>query len=134
MDVRLQGVLISGILVFAGILLYYLIKGKLNLKYCLIWILAVVVMLFAAIFPGIVKWMATAIGIKTPSNFIFVLYGLFMLLIVFTLTAIVSHMNKRIFRLVQNQALLEARIRSMERRLGEKVQNENRDCNVSRDK
>ena len=118
MDIKLQVVLIIGILIFAELLIHYLIKKKLNLKYCLIWLLAIAAMLVAALCPGIVKWMANMVGIKTTSNFIFVIYGLFMLLIVFSLTGIVSHMNNRIFRLVQNQAILEERIRRLESKAG----------------
>ena len=114
MDTKLQLVSIIGTLLFAGILLYYLVTKKLHLKYCLIWILAIIAMLISAIFPDMIKWLASQVGIKTPSNLIFVVYGLFMLLIVLTLTAIVSHMNIRIFRLVQYQAILEERIRKIE--------------------
>ena len=42
MDTKLQLVLIIGTLLFAGILLYYLVTKKLHLKYCLIWILAII--------------------------------------------------------------------------------------------
>lgn len=112
---KLQIFLITGILCFAGLLLYFLIKKRLHLKYCLTWIAAVIVMLFSALFPKAVKAMAELMGIQTPSNFIFVIYGLFNLVIIFTLTAIVSHMNMRIFRLVQHQALIEERLRSIER-------------------
>ena len=114
MNIRLQIILILGILAFAGLLMHCLIKKKLHLKYCLVWIAAIIVMLISAVFPNLIKWITKLAGIKTPSNFIFVLYGLFILLIVFALTAIVSHMNMRIFRLVQYQAILEERLRKVE--------------------
>lgn len=113
-SIRLQIALLGGVLGFVWLLVHYLIQKKLHLKYCLVWILAVLAMLISIVFPKFIKWLAELMGIQTSSNFIFVVFGLFMLLIVFTLTAIVSHMNMRIFRLVQNQALLEKRLREVE--------------------
>ena len=114
MNIRLQIVLIIGILAFTSLLFHFLLKKKLHLKYCLVWILAIAAMLVSVIFPNLVKWIAGLIGIQTPSNFIFAVYGLFTLVIMFALTVIVSHMNTRIFRLVQYQALIEERLRKME--------------------
>lgn len=114
MNIRLQIILIAGTLAFGGLLIYFLIKKKLHLKYCLVWIFATIIMLISVASPGLIKWITKFIGIKTPSNFIFVVYGFFLLLIIFALTAIVSHMNARIFRLVQYQAILEERLRVLE--------------------
>ncbi len=114
MNIRLQVSLILGTLLFAVILIRYLIKRKLHLKYSLIWIFAVVVLFVAALFPELIRMFASFMGISTPSNFIFIMFGLFSLLIIFTLTGIVSHMNARIFRLVQYQAILEERLRKLE--------------------
>ena len=114
MNMRLQICLIVGVLCFALILLYFLSRKKLHIKYSLVWILAVVMMLIAALFPKIISCLAHLVGISTPVNFIFVIYGLFGLLIIFVLTGIVSHMSLRIFRLVQTQALLEKRLRELE--------------------
>lgn len=114
MNTKLQIILIAGTLAFGGLLIYFLIQKKLHLKYCLIWILATLIMLISAVYPGLIKWITTLFGIKTPSNFIFVIYDFFMLLITFALTAIISHMNARIFRLVQYQAILEERLRNLE--------------------
>lgn len=114
MNIRLQIILIAGTLAFGGLLIYFLIKKKLHLKYCLVWILATIIMLISAASPRLIQWITSLIGIKTPSNFIFVVYGFFILLIIFALTAIVSHMNARIFRLVQYQAILEERLRNLE--------------------
>lgn len=115
MNARLQLILIVSTLAFSGLIIRCLIRKKLHLKYCLVWIFAILMMLISAVFPDLVRWITYLMGIKTPSNFIFVMYGLFMLLIVFSLTAIVSHMNQRIFCLVQHQAILEERLRSLEK-------------------
>ena len=124
MNMRLQICLIIGVLCFALILLYFLSRKKLHIKYSLVWILAVAMMLIAALFPKMISYLAYLMGISTPANFIFVIYGLFGLLIIFALTGIVSHMSLRIFRLVQTQALLEKRLRELENQVAQVTKNE----------
>lgn len=130
MNIRLQMCLIIGVLFFALILLYFLSKKKLHIKYSLVWIFAVVMMLIAALFPNLISFFSHLIGISTPSNFIFMICGLFALLIIFVLTGIVSHMSLRIFRLVQTQALLEKRLRELESQI-KLVQDKEEDQNES---
>ncbi len=74
-------------------------------------------MFILSVFPDIVTVMGTLIGIATPVNTVFLFAGMFMILIIFTLTIIVSHMNNRIYRMVQEQALLEKRVRELEHKL-----------------
>jgi hypothetical protein len=114
MDITLRIFLIIGILIFLVIILQLLKKKKLNLKYTLVWLLSAFVMLVAAIFPGIVNAVARLIGIISPVNFVFVLEGMFVLLILLSLTAIVSHINNRIYKLIQSLAILEKRVRELE--------------------
>lgn len=114
MSLKLQICLLIGIIIFSAILIHFLVKKRLNLKYTLIWLLAAFCFLLATLFPGIITKISHLMGIIVPSNFIFVVYGFFVLLIVLSLTGIVSHMNTRIFKLVQNQAIMEKRIRELE--------------------
>ena len=131
MDIRLQCILILCTLLFAVLVIRHLIKKKLHLKYCLMWIFAIVLALFASVFPQAIDWCAGLIGIKTPSNFVFFMFGLVMLVLVFALTEIVSHMNARIFKLVQNQAILEERIRKLEQEQKKEESNEDRNSDIS---
>ena len=115
MNIILQIFLIVCVLIFLSIIVYYLAKNKLNLKYSLTWLFAGVGMLVISIFPDIVTAISSWIGVISPVNTVFLFTGMFMLLIIFTLTMIVSHMNKRIYRLTQTQALLEKRVRELEK-------------------
>ena len=114
MNTVLQVFLIACLLVFLVIILAFLTKKHLNLKYTLIWLLADLFMLVVAIFPGIVDWLGSVFGIASPVNTVFLFAGMFSLLIILTLTMIVSHMNNRIYRIVQAQAILEKRVRDLE--------------------
>ena len=110
----LQIFLIICLLLFLVIIFRSLSKKQLNLKYTLAWLLADIGMLIVTIFPGIVDFVGELVGIAAPVNTIFLFAGMFMVLIVMTLTFIVSHMNDRIYRLAQTIALLERRIRELE--------------------
>lgn len=89
-------------------------EEKLNLRYALTWLLMAIVMLLVSIFPGIVNILSSALGVASVVNTVFVLEGLFVLLILLSLTSIVSLQTNRIRKLAQTQALLEARVRELE--------------------
>ena len=114
MDLKLQIFFIAFALVFLFVVLRYLVIKKLNLKYALVWLLTVTVLLVLAVFPKLVIWAGGIVGIVTPVNAVFLFAILFAFIIIFTLTAIVSHLNKRIYRLTQMQAILERRVRELE--------------------
>ncbi len=127
LDTRLRVFLVIGILLFTFFLVNALLKDLLSLRYSLLWLFAVLVMLFSVMFPEVIYSIGRLIGIKTPSNFIFALFMLFSLLIILSLSVIVTHLNNRIFRLTQNQALLEKKIRDLEKTFTSTNNNINRD-------
>lgn len=114
MSLTLRIFFISCIVLFFIVTLHYLLKKKLNLKYTLIWLLSILVLLIFAIFPNLVEKIGNFVGIISVTNAVFVFLIIFLVAIVFTLTAIVSHLNMRVSRLTQNQALMEKRIRELE--------------------
>lgn len=114
MNTRLEIALLIGVFTFLIVIVSLLKRKKLNLKYTLVWLFCVACMFFATLFPTAVGNLAQFIGIETPINFVLVLEGLFVLLIILSLTVIVSHQNERIYRLVQTQAILEKKVRDLE--------------------
>lgn len=118
MNTALQIFFIAAVVFFLVITIHYLTKNKLNLKYSLTWLGAAIIMLILALFPELVEKIGSLVGIATVTSTVFVFAGMFMLVIIFTLTMIVSHMNKRIYRLTQMQALLEKRVRELEKENG----------------
>ena len=114
MNIALQVFLIVSILLFMSLLLYYLSKKELNLKYTLTWLLSTLVLLVIAIFPQIVDVVGRFVGVANPVNTIFLFSGMFSFLILLTLTFIVSRLNNRVYRLTQTIALLEKRLRDSE--------------------
>ena len=114
MNIVLQIFLIVCLLFFLALVLGFVAKKKLNLKYSLTWLFAGVVMLLVTIFPQTAQALGELVGIATPVNAIFLFSGMFMMLILMTLTFIVSHVNNRIYRIAQSIALLEKKVRDFE--------------------
>lgn len=117
MNIVLQIFLIVAVLIFTIIIIRYLTKKRLNLKYSLSWLAACVVMLVLSVFPSLVEMLGDLVGVATVTSTVFMFAGMFMLVIILTLTIIVSHLNNRVYRLTQMQALLEKRVRELEQKI-----------------
>jgi len=113
-NIVLQIVFIIGIFCFLGIIVLFLKRNALSLKYSLLWLLSTFLMLIISIFPNISVYIAMLLGFELPSNAIFSLLLGFTILILLSLTSIVSRQNEKIKTLVQVNALLEKRIRVLE--------------------
>lgn len=114
MTVVLRIILLVLVLALLGLILTFLKRDKLSLKYALIWIFVALMLLVFALFPQLIEFLSNLCGIKTSSNFIFVLEAVFVLMLLISLSLIVSDQAKRILRLTQTVALLEKRIRELE--------------------
>ena len=100
-------------LVFGGFLLYVIrlvSKGKLLLKYSLLWIFLCGAVLICDLFPGIVYFVSDAVGFVTPSNFTFLVAIVLLLLICLSLSVAVSRHVMAVKNLTQRVALLEKQL------------------------
>lgn len=107
-------ILLVGVLIFILLILFLMRKGRMSLKYSLIWLLAGIVLLLAAIFPQMIRFFTRLIGVYSEVNAVFFVGVCFLLLIILSLTSIASGQTDRIRTLVQQQAMLEKRIRDLE--------------------
>lgn len=114
-SIKLHVALFAAVIVYFILLSVLLKKNKFLLKYSLLWIFAGIMMLVLAVFPRLLSLFAGAVGILSPVNALFTIVLFCMIFILVSLTAIVSALNEKVKRLVQNQALLEARIEEAER-------------------
>lgn len=96
-------------------ILYLLKKKKIYLKYALLWLLTGVFMIVLTIFPQLLQGLFSLCGFEVYSNGLFAVLCFFILLILLALTSIVSKLNDKSRRLIQVIALLEKRIRELER-------------------
>ena len=113
----LQIFLIILVAIYALVILSLLKKQKMDIKYSLIWLLSAVVLIIFVIFPQIVAAAASAIGIDAPVNLIYIVAGLFMIMIIMSLTVIVSGLKNKIKILSQKQGLIEKRLRELENKV-----------------
>lgn len=98
------------------LMVFLLLKRKsLNLKYTLLWLFSGVVMLVLAAFPRLLDWFAALVGVYDPTNALFAFMFFCVIVILMSLTAIVSKLNEKSTRVIQNMALMERRIRELEK-------------------
>lgn len=116
MNSTLRIFLIIIILIYLIVIIDLLKRKKLNLKYSLIWLFSSLFLLLLVIFPDIVYNFSNFIGIATPVNVVFVVEAIFVLMILLSLTTIVSYLNEQNRKLTQHIALLEKRVRDLERK------------------
>ncbi len=106
----LRIVLVVGLLVYFIVILYFLKKAALELKYTLLWLAAGVVMSLFVIFPTLLPWLIRTLGFESNMNGLFFIAISFLMLICMTLTSIVSRQMRKINRLVQKIAILENKL------------------------
>lgn len=116
-------ILLIGVLLYLMLIIYLMKKGRMSLKYSLVWFLAGLVLLVCALFPQIVRFFTDLLGIYSEVNGVFFIGVCFILLIILSLTSIASGLSDRIRTLVQTQAMLEKRVRELEDRLNESEKN-----------
>jgi hypothetical protein len=112
MNLQLQLFLIAFVVLLAVIIVSMLRKERLELKYTLLWLAALVVTTIVVFAPQIVFQIAAWVGIINPVNLVFFVEGAFVIAILLSVTAIVSGQNRKIRRLAQEIALLEERLRT----------------------
>lgn len=112
--------IIIGIIIVLGIaiILSYIRKNRLELKYALAWLAVGIFVLILDCVPGTMEDLAKMLGIATPVNMIFFLGFLFSLAIMFTLTVALSITASTAKRLTQKVALLEKRVIELEKTTG----------------
>ena len=111
---RLQFSLMLAVFCYFIIILFLLKRKALELKYTLLWLFAGMVMGLMLLFPGILQNIIHILGIETYMNGLFVLIIGFIMCILMALTSIVSRQLKKINDLVQENAMLEKRVRDLE--------------------
>ena len=111
---KLQIVLIIAIVFYFIIILHFLKKKALELKYTLIWLFAGGVMLILVAFPQLMTVIIRMLGIQSNMNGLYIALIAFIIMILMTLTSIVSRLAYKAKTLTQEIALIEKRVRDLE--------------------
>ena len=102
------------ILLYFFIILHFLKKKAISLKYTLMWLVGGVFMAVLAIWPRIIIWIKHLIGVESNMNVLYMALIGFMLVLLMALTSIVSGQSEKMKKLTQSIALMEKRIRELE--------------------
>jgi hypothetical protein len=76
-------------------------------RYALLWLLSAVVLLALSVWGGALEWLSQLIGIKTPSNALFLIAFAFVLILLLHFSLAVSRLSDQNKILAQRMALLE---------------------------
>lgn len=105
------------LIIYFFLIITFLKRKTLSLRYTLLWIFAGILMEVLIVFPQLLKWAIHFVDIKSPMNGLFAISIFFILILLMSFTSIVSKQNDQIKRLAQDNALLEKRLRELENRL-----------------
>lgn len=121
MTVKIQ--IIIGVCLVIGLaaIINMIRRRRLELKYALSWLMAIVFVLVLDCFPTLLTRISLILGIWAPVNMIFFLGFCFSLLIIFTLTVTLSRMSERVRKLSQAVALNEEKIEKLMKEKEEKT-------------
>lgn len=114
------------IFLFIALILYFFLivlflkRKSLSLKYTLLWIFAGIMMGLLLIFPQLLNFVIAIVDIKSAMNGLFALSIFFILILLMSITSIVSKQSGQIKSLAQYNAFLEKRIRELEKKIEEK--------------
>ena len=107
MSINLRIFLFLILISFIILILHTIRRKRLLLKYSLLWLAASLLMAICIIFPQILNFICTLLGIELISNLVFLMGFLILLVLTFVLTIIVSEQKKKIIVLVEEVAIIK---------------------------
>jgi hypothetical protein len=92
-------------------------RKQIREQYSLLWIVAAVVITFAAMFIKFVEKLSHLVGVYYPPAFLFLLAILLMFVLQFHVTTVISNLREQNRSLTQDLGLLATEVRELRRRL-----------------
>lgn len=117
-DLRIM--LSAAVLVYFVLLIYFLKKKALEMKYTLLWIFAGSVMAVCIFYPQILAALTEFLGIQSYMNGLYTICIGFLIILLMSLTSIVSRHAAKLRSLIQEAAMMEKRIRDLEKQLNDR--------------
>jgi hypothetical protein len=112
MGIRVLAIMIS--IAITVVTLELIRREKLRERYSLLWLATAVSIFILACWSGVLDFVAGTSGVKIPSNALFFIGNIFLMLIVFHLTIVISELSRKNDRLTQEIALIKKRMESLE--------------------
>ena len=112
---HLRITLIIVVISYFIVILYFLKQKALNLKYTLLWLVAGAVIGILVVVPELLTRTIRLFGIQDNMNGLFLFCIGFIVLILLSLTSIASRQNRKLRTLTQELAILDKRVRDLEK-------------------
>ena len=93
------------------LILNFLSKNKIPIRYSLFWIISSILIFIVGAFPEFVGMFTSIVGFETTSNFVIGIILSMLLVITMILTMIVSKQKKQIKLLIQEVSMLKGKIK-----------------------
>jgi hypothetical protein len=105
------------LLAFLGWVVRLIRTHRLSLRESLLWFLSTGAAVVVTLFPSVLVWLAGVLQVEVPSNALFALTFVYVLVNLLALTLAVSTSTSRVRRLTQECALLRAELEQLRREL-----------------
>lgn len=89
------------------IILYFIKKDKIHIKYAIVWLILFAILFLALLIPGFMGFLTRVLGFQYSSNMVFSLLICVLVIISILLTGIVSSQDKKIRLLIQEISILK---------------------------
>ena len=119
MEMRIQVVAILGSAVLLVIILELVRQRRLLERYALLWLFSSLVLLGLAVWNDALSTISTAIGIRTPSNALFLIAFGFVLVLLLHFSLVISRLAEQSKVLAQRVGLLQYEVDQLRAKLGE---------------
>ncbi len=85
-------------------------KDKIPIKYAIVWLFAIVILLFIILVPNLMTKISNFLGFELLSNMILSLFIGILLFITLALTVMISSQKKKITQLIQEVSILKKEV------------------------
>lgn len=107
MDLNIKLIATAFIVVLFLLVTSFVKRGKMTVKYSVVWYLCLLTLLVFTIIPNLLGWFTKLIGIQVSSNFIFAFMIGVLFVISISLTVYASEQNEKIRTLIQEVSILK---------------------------
>ena len=97
-------------------ILHLLKRGRINIKYAIVWLFAFGLMLIMMLIPGLLRFITKIFGFTLSSNLIIVFFISILVFINIIMTIIISGQSEKIRLLIQEISLLKKEIKRNEKK------------------
>ncbi len=110
MEIRLKIILILSILFFMLVIVHFIKKDDISIKYSLIWLISFLILIISIMIPNFLELLSHILGFELVSNMVFLIAIFILIIVSFIFTIIVSRQAQKIRLLIQEVSMLKRKI------------------------